>query len=162
MDNSEQGSLQLSDTEHINIPASTGKGRKQTCKSCVWRESKPRLGHTLCSHHRACCQKEFWNPMDCVPCKNQLDRMKEMDPQELALTKAHFQKMLSETQAQLEEFNQRPWDYNLPAKIYFGGVGGFTQAPENPTDYSEHPSVGGSEDGRDNTKHTDPDCDHFD
>ena len=83
-------------------------------------------------------------------------------PQELALTKAHFQKMLSETQAQFEEINQKPWEYNLPAKIYFGGVGGFIQVPENPTDNSKHPSVGGSEDGRDNSTHTDPDYDQFD
>jgi len=160
MDNSDQGSLQLSDTEHINIPVSAGKGRNQTCKSCVWRESKPRLGHTLCSHHRACCQRDFWNPMDCAPCMIQLDRMKQMGAKELARTKAHFKKMLTETQAQFQDSSQGPWDFNLPAKIYFGGVGGFIQDPEIPRNYSEHPSVGGSV--RDNTEQLDSDCDQFD
>ena len=94
--------------------------------------------------------------------QKQLDRIKEMDPQELALTMAHFQKMLSETQGQFEEINQKPWEYKLPAKVYFGEVGGFNQISENPTDNSEHPSVVDSEDGQENPTHTDPDYDQFD
>jgi len=169
MEQPEEGSLQPSDEEQIDTASSksykgsesTRGGRRQPCRRCVWRASNPRLGHTLCSHHRACCQDDYWNPMDCEPCKTQLDRLKTMDPQELALTKAHFQRMLSETQAQLEDFNKRPWEYKLPAKIYFGGAGGFIETPEDPRNNSEHTSTRSNENGH-NSTHTEPEYDQYD
>ena len=133
-------------------------GHKRACIRCDWRRPKPRLGHTLCSHHRVCSLKEFWTPMQCDPCNEQLDRMKEMDPQELILTKKHFDKMLSETYNEFKT-RGRTWEYKLPAQVFFGEVGGFNQRPENTNYNLEPPSAMESDDGQGDSTHAFPDTD---
>ena len=88
--------------------------------------------------------------------------MKEMEHQELAETKAHFQKILSETQIQFQENNQKSWEYKAPAEIFIWEIGGFCQTPKNPTDNSDHPSVTNSGDGREDHTYTDPEYDQDD
>ena len=163
MNQSEEGSLVPSDIEHLdNITSdSIKKGRKKACSKCIWRESKPRLGHTLCSRHRACSQKEFWTPMQCIPCKKQLDSMNEMNEQEVTFTKGHFEKMLSETKSQFDALGKF-WEYKLPAQVFFGELGGFNQLPEKTTYNSGLTSAMESKEAQGDHTRTFPDDDQYD
>ena len=91
-----------------------GKAKQKTkpkCNSCERYELVPTWGHTLCSYHRKCSGKDFWEPTNCVDCRRQKGNLKKMSGEDKSIFFENMYIMLEQTKKNVKDKIKIDWKY---------------------------------------------------
>ena len=122
--------IEEGDTSDNNLDPIRDLQSPDSCACCNYRERYPRLSHTKCSLHRDCTGPDKWTPYNCTACKQELALMTKKSSINKRRSKLHFDRMLTETQLELNKSNKY-WEFHKQARDFFTEFSPFPMWEQN-------------------------------
>jgi len=122
--------LEEGETSDNNLDPISDSQSPHSCACCNFRKLYPRLSHNKCSLHRDCTGIDKWEPYNCTSCKHELFLLTNKSSIDKRRSKLHFDRMLTETQLELNKFNKY-WEFHKQARAFFTEFSPFPMWEQN-------------------------------